>query len=49
MLSLDSVGDLIDVIDQAERGTVRTYTKPDPPGPVYSLVGLTDYLRAARS
>jgi methionyl-tRNA formyltransferase len=48
-LIVEGARDLIDVIDRAERGTLRTYTKPDPPGPVYSLVGLTDYLRAARS
>jgi methionyl-tRNA formyltransferase len=48
-LIVEGARDLIDVIEQAERGTLRTYTKPDQPGPVYSLVGLTDYLRAARS
>jgi hypothetical protein len=48
-LIVEGARDLIEVIDQAERGALRTYTKPDRPGPVYSLVGLTDYLRAARS
>ena len=34
--------------DQAERVSLKTYAKPDAPGPLYSLVGLTDYLRATR-
>jgi methionyl-tRNA formyltransferase len=48
-LIVEGARDLLKVIDQAEAGALRTYTKADPPGPVYSLVGLTDYLRAARS
>jgi methionyl-tRNA formyltransferase len=47
-LILEGVRELLAAIEQAERGTLRTYTKTDPPGPLYSLVGLTDYLRAAR-
>jgi methionyl-tRNA formyltransferase len=47
-LILEGVRELLAAIDQAERGTLTTYTKTDPPGPLYSLVGLTDYLRAAR-
>jgi methionyl-tRNA formyltransferase len=47
-LILEGVRELLEAIDQAERGTLKTYTKSDPPGPLYSLVGLTDYLRAAR-
>lgn len=47
-LILEGVRELLAAIDQAERGTLKTYTKTDPPGPLYSLVGLTDYLRAAR-
>ena len=47
-LILEGVRELLDAIDQAERGALKTYTKSDAPGPLYSLVGLTDYLRAAR-
>jgi methionyl-tRNA formyltransferase len=48
-LILEGTRELLDAIEQAERGTLKTYTKPDTPGPLYSLVGLTDYLRAARA
>jgi hypothetical protein len=47
-LILEGARELLDAMDQAERGALKTYTKPDAPGPLYSLVGLTDYLRAAR-
>jgi len=47
-LILEGTKELLDAIDQAERGELKTYTKPDPMGPLYSLVGLSDYLRAAR-
>ncbi len=47
-LILEGTRELLNAIEQAERGSLRTYTKPDPAGPLYSLVGLTDYLRAAR-
>jgi folate-dependent phosphoribosylglycinamide formyltransferase PurN len=47
-LILEGTRELLDAIQQAERGTLKTYTKPDAPGPLYSLVGLTDYLRVAR-
>jgi folate-dependent phosphoribosylglycinamide formyltransferase PurN len=47
-LILEGAKELLDAIEQAERGELKTYTKPDPPGPLYSLVGLTDFLRAAR-
>jgi folate-dependent phosphoribosylglycinamide formyltransferase PurN len=47
-LILEGTRELLDAIDQAERGALKTYTKPDTPGPLYTLVGLTDYLRAAR-
>ena len=47
-LILEGANELLDAIEQAERGTLKTYTKPDPAGPLYSLVGLTDFLRAAR-
>ena len=47
-LILEGARELIDAIAQAERGALKTYTKSDPPGPVYTLVGLTDYLRATR-
>lgn len=47
-LILEGTRELLDAIDQAERGTLETYTKTDPPGPLRSLVGLSDYLRAAR-
>ena len=47
-LILEGARELIDAIDQAERGNLKTYSKPDSPGPLYSLVGLTDYLGAAR-
>ena len=47
-LLLEGTRELLEAIDQAERGPLKTYTKPDPPGPLYSLVGLTNYLRAAR-
>ena len=46
-LILEGTRELLAAIEQAERGALKTYTKPDPPGPLYSLVGLTDYLRAA--
>jgi len=47
-LILEGTRELLDAVDQAERGSLKTYTKPDAPGPLYSLVGLTDYLRVAR-
>ncbi|HUK32954.1 MAG TPA: formyltransferase family protein [Vicinamibacterales bacterium] len=47
-LILEGVTELLDAIDQTERGTLKTFTKPDAPGPLYSLVGLSDYLHAAR-
>ncbi len=47
-LILEGTRELLAAIEQAERGALNTYTKSDPPGPLYSLVGLTDYLRAAR-
>jgi len=47
-LILEGANELLEAIEQAERGTLKTYTKPDPTGPLYSLVGLTDFLRAAR-
>jgi folate-dependent phosphoribosylglycinamide formyltransferase PurN len=47
-LILEGAKELLDVIGQVERGGLKTYTKPDPPGRLYSLVGLTDFLRAAR-
>ena len=47
-LIFEGTNELIEAIDEAERGTLKTYTKPDPAGPLYSLVGLTDFLRAAR-
>ncbi len=47
-LILEGTRELLDAIDQAERGGLKTYTKNDSPGPLYSLVGLTDYLRAAQ-
>ena len=47
-LILEGATELLQAIEQAEQGELKTYTKPDPPGRVYSLVGLTDFLRAAR-
>ncbi len=47
-LILEGTRELLDAMAQAERGALKTYTKPDAAGPLYSLVGLTDYLRAAR-
>ena len=47
-LILEGAKELLDAIEQAERGALTTYRKPDPPGPLYSLVGLTDFLRAVR-
>ena len=47
-LILEGAADLLDAIEQTERGALKTFTKPDAPGPLYSLVGLTDYLHAAR-
>ena len=46
-LLLEGASDLLDAIESAERGALRTYTKPGA-GRLYSLVGLTDYLRTAR-
>jgi hypothetical protein len=47
-LILEGTTELLGAIEQAERGTLKTYTKPDTAGPLYSLVGLTDYFKAAR-
>ena len=47
-LILEGTTELLGAIDQAERGALKTYTKPDTAGPLYSLVGLTDYFKAAR-
>jgi folate-dependent phosphoribosylglycinamide formyltransferase PurN len=47
-LILEGTRELLAAIEQAEHGPLQTYTKPDAAGPLYSLVGLTDYLRAAR-
>jgi hypothetical protein len=47
-LIFEGTRELLHAIEQAELGTLKTYTKSDPPGPLYSLVGLTDYLRAVR-
>lgn len=47
-LIFEGTRELLQAIEQAEQGTLTTYTKPDPPGPLYSLVGLTDFLRATR-
>ena len=47
-LILEGTTELLGAIDQAERGALNTYTKPDTAGPLYSLVGLTDYFKAAR-
>ena len=47
-LILEGTRELLDAIAQAERGALTTYTKPDAAGPLYSLVGLTDYLGAPR-
>jgi len=46
-LILEGTRELLEAIERAERGTLTTYTKPDTPGPLYSLVGLSDYLRVA--
>jgi hypothetical protein len=48
-LILEGTRELLGAMAQAELGAgLRTYAKPDGPGPLYSLVGLTDYLRAVR-
>jgi methionyl-tRNA formyltransferase len=47
-LILEGTTELLGAIDQAERGALKTYTKPDTAGPLYSLIGLTDYFKAAR-
>lgn len=47
-LILEGTSELLAAIEKAERGELTTYTKPDTPGPLYSLVGLTDYLKATR-
>jgi methionyl-tRNA formyltransferase len=47
-LILEGTSDLLEAIESAERGALQTYTKPGGAGRLYSLVGLTDYLRAAR-
>jgi folate-dependent phosphoribosylglycinamide formyltransferase PurN len=47
-LILEGTNELLGAIEQAERGTLKTYTKPDSAGPLYSLVGLSDYFKAAR-
>lgn len=48
-LILEGTRELLEAIEKAERGELTTYAKPDAPGRLYSLVGLTDYLRAARA
>ena len=45
---LEGTRELLAAIEQAERGEMRTYRKPGVPGPLYSLVGPTDYMRVAR-
>jgi hypothetical protein len=47
-LILEGARELIEAMDRAERGGLETYTKPDPPGPLYSLVALSDFLQAVR-
>jgi folate-dependent phosphoribosylglycinamide formyltransferase PurN len=47
-LIFEGTRELLQAIEQAEQGTLATYTKPDRPGPLYSLVGLRDFLRVAR-
>jgi hypothetical protein len=47
-LIVEGARELLNAIDAAERGTLQTYTKPDSPGPLYSLVGLSDFLQAIR-
>jgi folate-dependent phosphoribosylglycinamide formyltransferase PurN len=47
-LILEGTTELLDAIEQAERGSLTTYTKAGVAGPLYSLVGLTDYFKAAR-
>ncbi len=47
-LILEGAKELLEAIERAERGELKTYTKPDVPGRLYSLVGLSDFLRVAR-
>jgi methionyl-tRNA formyltransferase len=46
-LILEGAKELLDAIEQAERGELKTYTKPDPPGPLYSKVARGDYFAPA--
>jgi methionyl-tRNA formyltransferase len=45
---LEGARDLIETIDKAERGELKTYTKPGAPSRLYSHVGLTHFLGALR-
>jgi len=47
-LILEGTTELLGAIEQAGRGALKTYTKAGAAGPLYSLVGLTDYFKAAR-
>jgi folate-dependent phosphoribosylglycinamide formyltransferase PurN len=47
-LILEGAAELLNAIEQARRGELKTYTKPDTAGPLYSLVGLSDYFTVAR-
>jgi len=45
-LLIEGAQDLIDVIDRAERGQLRTYTKPDAASRLFSHVGLSHFVDA---
>jgi hypothetical protein len=45
---LEGVSDLIAAVEQAERGRLTTYTKPEAESRLYSHIGLTHYLAALR-
>jgi len=47
-LILEGTRELLEAVERAERGTLTTYTKPGTAGPLYSLVGLTDFFQALR-
>jgi folate-dependent phosphoribosylglycinamide formyltransferase PurN len=47
-LMLEGVSDLIAAVEQAERGRLTTYTKPEAESRLYSHIGLTHYLAALR-
>jgi methionyl-tRNA formyltransferase len=47
-LLMEGAQDLIDVVERAERGELRTYTKPQSPSRLFTHIGLSDFVDALR-